>query len=120
MDSFQFLVLYIGKKWVDRLVRRNKELTLIIENRPKCYNLIESLSRPGEKNPFWGRVHSPETKTLIGNSMRGQPNHLLGRKIIISGMTFPSIAEASRKTGHSRKYIRDRINSQEWPDWRED
>lgn len=106
----------MGEQWVDVVARRYNELKLIVENREKCYNLVESLSRPGKLNPFWGRVHNSDTKKLIGDRMRNRPNHLLGRKITISGIAFPSIAEASRKTGYSRKCIRDRINSPKWPD----
>jgi group I intron endonuclease len=43
-----------------------------------------SKSMTGEKNPFYGRHHNPETKSLIGNIHRGKklsPEHIKSLKI---------------------------------------
>jgi len=116
-EEFQFIVLFLGEAWNDPVTRRKKELGVIVLNHDLTYNILEGIQRPGDKNPFWGRTHSAETKKLIGDAMRGIPNDLLGKKVIINGITYPSIAEASRQTNHSRKLIRNRINDPSWPDW---
>jgi len=116
-DRFQFVVLFIGQEWSDPVVRRGKELELIILNRNVSYNILEGIKKPGDKNPFWGKVHTVETKKRIGDAMRGIPNDLLGKKISINNILYPSIAEASRQTSHSRKLIRTRLNDPSWPDW---
>jgi hypothetical protein len=117
-DHFQFVVLFIGQEWSDPVVRRAKELELIILNINISYNILEGIQRPGDKNPFWGRIHTVETKKRIGDAMRGVPNNLLGKQISIDNIFYPSLAEASRQTGHSRKLIRTRLNDPSWPDWK--
>lgn len=117
-SCFEFHVLYMGPQWEDASVRRGKELELIVLDRTLCYNIVESASRPGEQNPFFGRVHTEETKRRIGDAMRGVPKDSLGRQISINGQVYASIAEASRQTTHSRKLIRDRVNDSAYPDWK--
>ncbi len=117
-SCFEFHVLYMGPQWEDSSVRRGKELELIVLDRTLCYNIVESASRPGEQNPFFGRVHTEETKRRIGDAMRGVPKDSLGRQISINGQVYASIAEASRQTTHSRKLIRDRVDTSAYPDWK--
>ena len=116
-DLFQFIVLNLGDEWADSVVRRGKELEYIIQNRNIAYNVLDGMHNPGDKNPFWGRTHTEETKRKISNAMKGIPNDKLGKKISINGIVYPSITEASRQTGHSRKYIRNRVNNLDFPDW---
>jgi hypothetical protein len=118
LSNFQFIPLFLGEKWSDPAIRRGKELELIILNRDISYNVLEGIQKPGDKNPFWGKTHSEETKKRIGDSMRGIPNDLLGKKILIHNVQYASIAEASRQTGHSRKLIRNRLNDPSCLDWR--
>ena len=115
---FEFVVLYMGPEWQDPAVRRGKEMELIVLDRSRCYNIVESASRPGAKNSFYGRVHTAATKQRIGDAMRGVPNDALGKKVSIQGHVYASIAEASRQTTHSRKLIRDRVNNDQYPDWK--
>jgi len=42
--------------------------------------------------------------------MRNIPNDALGKPIRLDGQVYPSLAEASRATGMSRKTIRKRMN----------
>jgi len=107
LDFFEFIVLYMGEKWTEQSIRRGKETELIILDRTQCYNILEDGSRPGELNPFWKRLHTPETKQKIRQALR--PNDLLGRKVSIRGLEYPSIAEASRQTNIARKTIRKKI-----------
>jgi hypothetical protein len=118
-SNFEFVVLYMGKQWQDPVIRRGKELELIILDRNLCTNVDDTISagRPCDSNPFFGKTHSAERKKRIGDAMRGVPNDLLGRKISIDNISYASIAEASCQTNHSRKLICDRVNSELWPSW---
>ena len=111
VNNFDFVVLYQGPMWEDRAKRLDKELELLIDDREICYNIYDVLARPGEKNPFFGRVHTPEAKRKVSESMKGIPNDLLGRKVFVKGVIYPSIAEASRQTNVARKTIRTKINN---------
>lgn len=51
--------------------------------------------------------------------MKGRPNNLLGRKISIQGVQYPSIAEASRQTKMARKTIRKKVNDPKEKDFLE-
>ena len=61
------------------------------------------------KIPFWKKIHTPETKKKISEALKNRPNDLLGRKVSIKGIEYPSIAEASRQTNIARKTIRKKI-----------
>jgi hypothetical protein len=108
-DFFEFTILYMGQKWAESYIRRGKETELIILDRTQCYNILEDSSRPGELNPFWKKLHTPETKEKISQALKNRPNDLLGRKVSIRGIEYPSIAEASRQTNIARKTIRKKI-----------
>lgn len=108
--NFDFIILFIGNQWDLNYVRRAKETELIVLKRQLCYNILIDTSRPNHLNPFWGRLHTPETKQKISKALKGRPNNLLGQKINIKGVMYPSIAEASRQTGIARKTIRNKIN----------
>jgi hypothetical protein len=110
-EGFEFIVLFMGEKWESPEVRRGKELELIVLDRELSYNILEGFEgeKAGVKNPFWGRVHSPETKRKISESMKNIPKDELGIKISIDGTVYPSIAEASRQTGMARKTIRKKL-----------
>jgi len=114
-DYFEYIVLFMGSKWEQSIIRRGKELELIIQDRDLCYNIGEI--RAGEANPFWGRVHTPETKRKISDALTGKPNTLLGRQISIKQIVYPSIAEASRQTGIARKTIRKKVDDLKEPDY---
>ena len=109
LDFFEFTILYMGEKWTESYIRRGKETELIILDRNQCYNILENNSRPGELNPFWKKIHTPETKKKISEALKNRPNDLLGRKVSINGIEYPSIAEASRQTNIARKTIRKKI-----------
>lgn len=109
-DAFEFKILFEGTYWENTSKRKKKETKLIIEN-PKCYNIFDSFSnRRGEKNPFFAKKHSELTKNLISSANKN-PNDKLGKKIMIDKIIFPSIAEASRQTTHSPKYIGTRLKN---------
>lgn len=106
-SSFDYTVLFMGKTWEHTLTRRTKEFELILQDRNLCYNIGET--RSGELNPFWGRLHTPETKKKISEALKNKPNDLLGKPVNIKNIVYPSIAEASRQTGIARKTIRKKV-----------
>jgi len=120
--NFQFVPLFQGEAWADIEKRREKETDLISLDRKLAYNILEGSSNPGKLNPFFERLHTEATKQRIvakgEEAMIGVPKDALGKKIEIDHVKYPSIAEASRQTSHSRKLIRDRLNSPSWPDWK--
>jgi hypothetical protein len=109
-ENFDFIVLFMGESWNEPSARRRKELELIILDKDLSYNILEGISKPGEKNPFWGKLQTPETKKKISEALKGKPNDKLGRKISIFGIIYPSLAEASRQTGVARKTIRKKLD----------
>jgi len=115
---FQFVVLYIGEDWKSKTDRTKMESQLITENSERCYNVFASDQlRIGALNGFYQKRHSEKTKLLMSSIKKGIPNDALGKKICIQGRIFPSIAQASRELGHSRKLIRTRISSSSFPEW---
>ncbi len=111
IDQFEFVVLFMGPSWQNREDRLVRESMLILQDRQLCYNFLTNKnSKPKEKNPFWGKTHSEETKKLIGDSMRNIPKDALGKPIQLNGEIYPSLAEASRRTGMARKTIRQKLN----------
>ena len=115
---FDFTVLYIGDDWGDKETRIKTEAQLIMNNMEKCYNTYAFMSeRVGQLNGFYGKKHSEVTKKLMSQQKIGIPNDLLGCKVSILGVEYPSIAEAARKLGHSRKLIRSRVNDPQYLDW---
>ena len=117
-EFFQFAVLFIGEGWKERETRLEKETQLILDHPGLCYNTYTSMSdRLGELNAFYGRKHTEATKRLIGDLQRGVPKDLLGSAVHIRGCNYPSIADASRRTGHSRKLVRTRVDSPDHPEW---
>lgn len=117
--NFEFVVLYIGVDWKLKKDRLNKEVRLITENRERCYNVFESFElRTGSLNGFYKKRHSEKTKSLMSSLKKNVPNDILGKKIIIEKRIFPSISQASRELGHSRKLIRERITSINFSEWK--
>ena len=116
---FDFNVLYIGEDWRVKVSRLTLESQLITQNSDRCYNVFESYElRTGELNLFYQKRHSEKTKALMSTIKKGIPNDALGAKLSIDGKVFPSIAQASRSLNHSRKLIRTRIDSEDFPEWK--
>jgi len=115
---FYFVILYIGEDWNSKPTRLTMESHLINQNKERAYNIYDSFDqRFGSLNPFYQKRHSEKTKRLMSLAKKNIPNNNLGKKIQIEGKNFPSIAEASRSLGHSRKLIKTRINNIKFPEW---
>ncbi|EEK70136.1 hypothetical protein bcere0007_54090 [Bacillus mycoides] len=84
----------------------------------------------GEKNPFYGKTHSEETRRIISKKNKGKmkgvpkseeqklkmrasaPN---SKPICIDGVQYPSLMEAVRTLGKTKKILRDRLKSDTHP-----
>ena len=108
--KFDFVPLYMGPLWNIRANRIQKETFLIETDRSLCYNQYTGLGRSGKDNGFFGKTHKATSKEAIGGPQRGVPKDLLGRSIRLDDKIYPSLAEASRVTGHARKTIRAWLN----------
>jgi hypothetical protein len=111
INNFEFIVLFMGSTWEKHEDRLCKETELILADRSLCYNYLVTSSRPLSLNPFFGKRHSEETKKAIGDAMRNVPKDSLGTPIVVNGIIYPSITEASRQTGHARKTLRNKLNN---------
>lgn len=117
-DKFEFIVLFQGPDWESKDKRIEKQTELNLANLDLLYNkIINAKKVPPEQNPFYGKKHSEETKQLIRESLTGVPNEKLGKKIIIKGVIYPSLAEAERQLGYCRKTIRKKLNDPKELDW---
>jgi hypothetical protein len=106
--NFQFIPLFLGDQWLDKKIRLQKELFLVVQNPDLCYNHIEWHDRSGDKNPFYNQRHTEESRRRISIA-NSRPNDRLGKGICLNGVNYPSIAEASRQTSMARKTIRKRL-----------
>lgn len=67
-------------------------------------------SRTGEKNPFYGREHSEETKRKLSEQRKGiKPTN--SRPVMIDGVEYESVTEASRRLNVVPGTIIHRIKS---------
>lgn len=108
-ENFEFSAISLSKE--DNLNQRVEfEIELIERYNNLCYNKFNKTSRKKENNPFWGRTHSDETRKQIRKSQAERQRVLEGLKILLNGIFYPSISEASRQTSHSRETIRRWLN----------
>jgi len=85
----------------------------------KCGNRIDSKAnscsdcrdRTGEKNPFYNKTHSEETKKLISEARKGEYHGKQNNQIIIDKIEYRSAGEASDELGISMTTIRWRVKS---------
>lgn len=72
--------------------------------------------RTGEKNSFFGKHHSDETKQILRNRFLGvKPTNC--RKISADGLEFQSCADASRYFKISQGLVTHRIKSNKYHNW---
>ena len=64
----------------------------------------------GERNPFYGRNHSEETKAVISRKNKGKmpPN---ARQVTVDRIVYQSCSEAARSLGVATATIQNRVNS---------
>lgn len=110
-ENFDFSALYLSKDCT-KSQRVALENEFIHRFHDLCYNKFGKTTRQKENNPFWGHTHSDETRQQISESKaKNRENRVLeGLPILLNGVIYPSISEASRKTKHSRDTIRRWLN----------
>lgn len=135
-DSFLFQKLYFGaglpKSDLEKL-ETNILATLDEKNR---YNFFVDWHKRGAlSNPFYGKTHTAEARKAQSDAKMSKPSNFAGRKqsdfvkqkvsqensgkkvrnkpVCVDSVWYPSMAEASRKTGLARRLIRERCHSEE-------
>lgn len=87
------------------------------EHRKKISDFAKT--RCGEKNPFFGKSHSLETKLRLSEAMKGSvPKN--AKSVEINGVLYSSMAEASRALSVPVPTIHHRVRSKnpKFSDWR--
>jgi group I intron endonuclease len=110
-DSFEFSIVYVNRN-SSKEERQAIENELIHRWYGLCYNKFDKPNRKKENNPFAGKTHSDETRSQISASLKEtrQNSPLPGTPILLNGVRYSSITEASRETTHSRDTIRRWLN----------
>lgn len=82
------------------------------EHRAKLSKIASQ--RTGEKNHFYGKKHSEETKQKLSEKMKGKlpPNT---KPVMIDNVQYLSASEASRKLGVTTATVINRIKSSKFP-----
>jgi group I intron endonuclease len=68
-------------------------------------------TRTGEKNPFYGKHHSEETKEILRKKRVGKYHGIQNIPFYIDGILYQSLGEASKKLDIHITTIRHRLNS---------
>ncbi|MEH7381895.1 NUMOD3 domain-containing DNA-binding protein [Bacillus sp. JJ1533] len=85
------------------------------EHRSKLSEIASQ--RKGEKNSFYGREHSEETKKKLSRKMKGvlPPNT---RPVLVDGIIYESCSEAARQLGVVTATILNRLKSPNFPTYK--
>lgn len=90
-------------------IDKAKEIRSLLSNYAKL--------RTGANNPFYGRNHTPETKERLHKANLGKkPINM--KKVLIDGIAFESLTEASRHLNLSPSTILYRIRSKNFPNYK--
>jgi hypothetical protein len=117
-ECFDFVALFMYASKSDnskKVERQALELEYISRHYSLCYNTLYHHSRKKENNPFWNKHHSEAARKQIGLSLKeyNQQNPQ-GLPIMLDGVKYQSISQASRETKHSRdtiaRYLKDPNN----------
>ena len=90
---------------------------------PKCGGHIGHYSnlcntcrdRNGEKNSFYGKKHTPETRAKLSAAATGRPNLRDRKKIRVESQTYPSLTEAARVMNMNASTLAHRARSPNYP-----
>lgn len=73
-----------------------------------CANCVD---RSGKNNAFHGKSHSKETKKIMSEKKKGMYNGNQEKSVVIYGITYKSLSQASKKLGTPTPTIHYRLNS---------
>lgn len=92
-----------GQTFSPEVLQRKKEAM----NRPEVRAKLSAAGKllVGEKNPFYGKSHSIETRRQISETKKGTIP-VNRKKACVNGVEYPSIKIASKATGISPYFIR--------------
>ena len=62
---------------------------------------LRASKKIGEKNPFFGKHHSEETKQKLAKANKGRKNETQAKKVLYNGVIYESAADCGRKIGIS-------------------
>lgn len=75
-----------------------------------CTHCNKCAPKSGENNPFYGKTHSKETRSILREKRLGKkPSNI--KPVSIDGTEYESLSDASKKTGINGTTILWRINS---------
>jgi hypothetical protein len=110
-ENFEFFAIFLCKNSTldERVALETKMISSFHEI---CYNKLSKTSHKRENNPFWGRQHTPQSIQRISESIAENRKNSIqeGFAIVLRGVIYPSISQASRETNHSRDTLRKWLN----------
>lgn len=74
-------------------------------------------SRVGELNSFYGKTHSPYTRSLISEANKGKEVPSIRKSLVGDGVFFSACFEAAEFLGVAQGTITHRVNSDNYPFW---
>lgn len=95
-----------------KTIEEHYGLDRAIELSKKFQERNAALNMKGINNPYYGQTHTNEVRKRISDSQRGKKKPHL--RVSIDGVEYPTIAEAVRQTGISRKLISKRCALDCW------
>ena len=107
-ECFDFVALFMfdSNSKSSRIEREALELEYMGRHFSLCYNKHVINSRKKENNPFWNHHHTEATRKQISlSSKEYNKQNPQGLPIMLYGVKYPSISQASRATKHSRHTI---------------
>jgi len=99
------------------LAHKGNSYCLGIKKTPEHRKRLSELAsqRTGCKNPFFGKKHSAESIRKMSEANMGKkPSN--SRRVLIAGVHYESVTEASRQIGVTPGAIVYRLKSPRWPD----
>lgn len=98
-----------GGKSISYCKSCNKKIRSTFNFCRKCY--FKQRDVTGSKNPFYGKVHSKESRKKISESNKGKKVPSLQKPFYIDGILYNTLAEADKILGINFTTIRHRIVS---------
>lgn len=107
--------------WNPTFIRSCKKCGKRINHDPKkrtglCKHCSDN-NRKGEKNPFYGKTHSAETRKKLSEAQKNRKRY--SQPIMAGGIYFQAKIDAAKYYGISSGLVPYRLKSDKYPDWYE-